>query len=291
MIKSRQYKYTDNLFEGDFLLVRDFLLKLDNPTYPFGWWEHQITRPGFCAEHLKEFGLWFEGDCLITIACIEEELGTGILCVRNDKKFILDEAIHYAKENLHSQGKLSLLVPDLDKEYQEAASRAGLMPTQERDTESIIQINKKKLHYTLPEGFIITSMADNYDPIQFNRIMKRGFSNNLEERILSSADISAIDRQFKRPFVNLDLQVIVMAPDKSWAAFCGMWQTNENPMAFIEPVVTDPAYQKMGLGKAVVYEALRRCADLGSTSAVVLTSIQFYFKLGFRPNSTSTRWM
>ena len=290
MINFRHYRHSDNLFEGDFLLVRDFLLRLDIPTYSFGFWEHQVTRPSFREEYLDKIGLWFEDGQLIAFASTEESLGTGILCVCDSKKSLMDEMVAYAKENLHNQGELTLLVPDLDKEYQEAAAKAGFALTQERETESIIAIDMDNLSYSLPDGFHITSMSENYDPVQFDRIMRRGFSGDMEERELSPADIAAIDRQFKRPFVNLDLQVIVTAPDKSWAAFCGMWQTHESKQAFIEPVVTDPDYQKMGLGKAVVYEALQRCGKLGSTSAVVFSSLQFYFNLGFRPNSTSTWW-
>ena len=290
MIESRQYRYTGNLFEGDFLLVRDFLLKLNNPTFSFGWWDHQITRSAFCAEYLSKFGLWLEAGQLVAIACIEENLGNGIICVMDGYKFLLDEIVEYVKKNLHDNGTLTLMVPDLDKEYQKAAAIAGFIPTQERDTESIIQIETENLSYSLPEGFQITSMADSYDPAQFDRIMRRGFSNDMEERTLSPADIGAVDRQYKRPFVNLGLQVVVLAPDKSWASFCGMWQTKESPAAFIEPVVTDPIYQKMGLGKAAVYEALCRCGKLGSTSAVVFSTKQFYFSIGFRPNSTATWW-
>jgi len=44
MIHMRQYQPTVNLFEGDFLLVRKFLIKLNNPTYSFGWWDQKITN-------------------------------------------------------------------------------------------------------------------------------------------------------------------------------------------------------------------------------------------------------
>ena len=290
MITFRRYQYKDNLFEGDFLLVRDFLLELNNPTFSFGWWDYQKTCPSFHADDLNKFGLWFEGEQLVALACAEEDLGTGILIAKNGCQTLIGEMIEYAKENLHDNGKFSLMIPDSDKVYQTAAANAGFFPTQERDTDSIIQIDSKNLQYTLPEGFKIISMADDYNPVQFDRIMRRGFSGDMEERALSSDERKAIDRQFMRPLMNLDLQIAVVAPDESWAAFCGMWQTAESKTAFIEPVVTDPAYQKMGLGKAAVYEALSRCGKLGASSAVVFSSLQFYFRIGFHPNATSTWW-
>lgn len=39
----------------------------------------------------------------------------------------------------------------------------------------------------------------------------------------------------------------------------------------------------MGLGKAVVCEALNRCAKLGAKSACVISNQEFYKKLGFSP--------
>ncbi|MCL2564627.1 MAG: GNAT family N-acetyltransferase [Defluviitaleaceae bacterium] len=290
MIHFRQYKYTDNLFNTDFLLVRDFLLKLNNPTYSFGWWDQQITRPSFKPEYLNKFGLWSKNDRLAAVACVDINLGSGILCVDKSNRTLIPDMINYAKENLHNNGKLSLLIPDLDKEYQNAAANAGFIPTQDRDSESIMILSERNLHYTLPDGFQITSMAEGYDPLKFGQIMYRGFGSAAYESMLTSSDTTPIDCQFKRPFINLDLQIAILAPDESFAAFCGVWYTKESDSVFIEPVVTDPSYQKMGLGKAAVYEALKRCVNLGALSATVFSSIQFYFNIGFCPNSTSTWW-
>ena len=291
MITHRRYiNNPENMFSGDYLLVQDFLLKLDNPAYSFGWWDHQCTRSSFMPEYFDRFGLWFEEDNLVAIACTEQNLGIGIVCTYSDKKHLYDEMIEYAKVNFHDNGSLILLVPDLDKKYQEVASKAGFYPTQERETESLCAFESMDLDYKLPDGFVITDMTECYNPVMYERIMRRGFSNDMVDKELTPDDIMSIDRQFKRPFVNLDLHVIALAPDKSWAAFCGIYQTNESKSVFIEPVVTDPDFQKMGLAKAAVYEALSRCKKSGSTTAVVYSSQQFYFNIGFRPNSTSTWW-
>ncbi|HBP38077.1 MAG TPA: GNAT family N-acetyltransferase, partial [Clostridiales bacterium] len=54
---------------------------------------------------------------------------------------------------------------------------------------------------------------------------------------------------------------------------------------------TDPAYRKMGLGRAAVLEAIRRCGVLGARRAFVGSSQQFYYSIGFRPYATSTFWV
>ena len=60
--------------------------------------------------------------------------------------------------------------------------------------------------------------------------------------------------------------------------------------ALVEPVVTEPAYRKMGLGKASVLEGIKRCGELGAIRALVGSLQQFYYNIGFRPYATSTWW-
>ncbi len=60
--------------------------------------------------------------------------------------------------------------------------------------------------------------------------------------------------------------------------------------AYVEPVVTDPAYRRMGLGKAAVLEGIRRCGDLGATEAFVGSDLAFYLSIGFQVIYTSECW-
>lgn len=46
--------------------------------------------------------------------------------------------------------------------------------------------------------------------------------------------------------------------------------------------------RKMGLGREAVYEGLRRVKAMGAKAAVVGSSQQFYYSLGFVPYSTGT---
>lgn len=91
-----------------------------------------------------------------------------------------------------------------------------------------------------------------------------------------------------RPNVDLNLKVAAVAPDGNFAAYCGILYDPEAGYAVIEPVETDPKYRKMGLGKAVVLEGIRRAGKLGAKTALVGSSQQFYYSIGLRPFSTST---
>jgi len=56
-----------------------------------------------------------------------------------------------------------------------------------------------------------------------------------------------------------------------------MWYTPDIDYAVVEPVATDPDYRRMGLGKAVVLEGVRRCFAEGANTIYVGSGQQFYY--------------
>jgi ribosomal protein S18 acetylase RimI-like enzyme len=71
------------------------------------------------------------------------------------------------------------------------------------------------------------------------------------------------------PPYRADLDLVVEAPDGSFAAYALVWLDEENGVGELEPVGTHPAHQRLGLGKAVCLEAARRLRELGAGTAVV----------------------
>jgi predicted N-acetyltransferase YhbS len=81
-----------------------------------------------------------------------------------------------------------------------------------------------------------------------------------------------------------------VAPDGEFVSYCGMWYEPGTGYALVEPVATDPRYRRMGLGRAAVLEAVRRCGVLGARQAFVGSSQQFYYSIGFYPCCNETFW-
>jgi predicted N-acetyltransferase YhbS len=69
-----------------------------------------------------------------------------------------------------------------------------------------------------------------------------------------------------------------------------MWYDRDTDYCIIEPLATDPDYRRMGLGKAVVLEGIRRCAVLGVKVAYVGSEQEFYYRTGFKPLQASRWW-
>jgi mycothiol synthase len=67
-----------------------------------------------------------------------------------------------------------------------------------------------------------------------------------------------------------ELDLVVTAPDGSFAAFCIVWFDPANQIGLFEPVGCHPEHQRRGLATAVMHEGLRRLHALGAHRAHVL---------------------
>jgi len=69
----------------------------------------------------------------------------------------------------------------------------------------------------------------------------------------------------------IDLDLVVDAPDGSFAAYCIVWLDEANTHAVFEPVGCHSAHRQRGLTKAVMFEGMRRARELGATTASVVS--------------------
>lgn len=100
--------------------------------------------------------------------------------------------------------------------------------------------------------------------------------------------------QFMRTAPSYDpvLDVVCVAPDGAFVAFALVWWDEVLKWGDFEPVGTHQTYQRQGIGKAVMLEALRRLKALGATHAHVachtdhLGTRAFYKACGFQEVTT-----
>lgn len=65
------------------------------------------------------------------------------------------------------------------------------------------------------------------------------------------------------------LDLVSVAPDGRCASFCICWLDPVNHVGLFEPVGTHPDFQRLGLGKAVMMEGMRRMQANGMQTAIV----------------------
>jgi ribosomal protein S18 acetylase RimI-like enzyme len=85
-----------------------------------------------------------------------------------------------------------------------------------------------------------------------------------------------------------DLDLMAVSPEGAFGSYCIIWYDPVTQIGEFEPVGTRSAYRKMGLGKAVLREGLRRLRSRGARTAVIYTSdtnepaVKLYESVGFR---------
>ena len=98
------------------------------------------------------------------------------------------------------------------------------------------------------------------------------------------------------PSYDPTLDIVVVAPDGSFAAFAMTWVDAELKMGEFEPVGTRTSEQRKGLGRAALLEGLRRLQARGMTHASVccdakkVGNVLFYQQAGFSERHRLDCW-
>lgn len=291
-IQLRRYSSAP-LFTDDYRKVGDFLHdinkdKLLYPGFPWGRWEWMITHSMLDRSMLGRIGIWEEDGKIVALATYESEIGYAYLFIAPGYEHLRREMLQYAKDNLSGDNGVRVIIDNTDKEMQRLAVDMGFTATTEQENTAILPISDK-LSYRLPDGFAFTSMADGWDYDKYNQVMWRGFNHDGAPPC-SADDIRIRREMLSSPKTLPEIVLAVVAPDGRYVSHCGMWYASGDSYALVEPVATDPEYRRMGLGRAVVLEAVRRCGCMGAKWALVGSSQQFYYSIGFYPVHTGNFW-
>lgn len=286
--------YTDKPgYTDDFNKVCEFLIRINNDkiitsNYLWARWVWQFG-PYMSMENLSHIGIAEDNGIIVGLATYESDIGEAYFCVDDAYPHIKPLLLDYAIQNLSNNGKLRITLPDGDLSYQHIAIQKGFIPTTEKSSVAMIDIDKN--NYILPDRYHIISFDDEgFDIERYYNAIWRGFNN---QRLRNEREIESMNSRegFDAPYLNLNLRILVVAPNGDYAAHCGMWYIPGSSYAYVEPVFTLPEYRKMGLGKAAVLEGVNRCGKLGAKQAYVLSSQQFYYSIGFYPVQNETWWV
>lgn len=294
-MKSLFRNYTDQPgITDDYHKVRAFFVKLGYAEFEYTRWDWMITHYCLDTSALGKIGLWEVDDEIVGIATYDGYLGTAYCLTLPAHSYLRQEMLAYARVSLaNGDGDFAVCIRDADVPFQQIAAEAGFIATQEREYDSFFYLKETSTDYTLPDGFSVTAMKENFDLYQYRKVMWKGFNHELngEGELVFTKDMEEETRKsMLRPHVDLDLKIAVTDGKGNFVAYCGMWYDREAGFAVVEPVATDPAFRRMGLGRAAVLEGLRRAGKRGATKALVGSQQPFYFRIGFRPHSTCTLW-
>jgi len=260
-------------------------------------WEYMHHHPALEESSLERIGIWENEGKIVAVTHYESSLGEAFFQFHPAYRHLRQEMLEYAEENLsgHSEkdGRklLSAYINDYDEEFISLAQSRGY----EKDEKSARPLYKFVIPnpfpiITLPEGFHLTSLAEDCDWRKVNRVIWRGF-NHEGEPPESAEDLESRQKMFETPSARHDLKIAIRTPKGDFASFCGIFYEPSHCFAYVEPVATDPDFRRLGLGKAAVLEGIRRSSELGATVAYVGSDQAFYQALGFRKVFNSECWV
>lgn len=120
----------------------------------------------------------------------------------------------------------------------------------------------------LPEGFTIRPVAGEADAEMRAALQRDAFSplgsKTYEEGTLRQQAV------MKMPYYDLQLDLMLVAPDGTPAAGCICWEDPMNHVGLFEPVGTRPQFRRQGLATALMLGGLQRLRDRGMQAALVI---------------------
>ena len=273
---------------GDYQAVCDFLVALNqkNKTYiNWNWarWEWMYQHPYCDRSLLDAVGLWWDGGRVVGAALYDLFPGEVFCGTLEGHEHLLPDILDHAYRSLRDGNGLGIAVHDGDLQTQTLLSGLGYQKAEQTETVLGRRLDRP-CAYTLPEGFRLREIHFPEDNLAYQTVIWKGFDHEGDAAELEKM----LNNKILPPHRNPTLCLAVADEAGEFAAHCTCWYDARTDYAYVEPVCTIPKYRGLGLGKAVVSEALNRCAGLGAREAFVLSNQKFYKKLGFTPHACYT---
>lgn len=147
----------------------------------------------------------------------------------------------------------------------------GFVESGECEREYIWDLTEMDLAYEVPAGFVVKGLEGGDDEA-FTR------QADLTRRVFprSEYDRECHDSLRRAPDYSPDLDIAVVAPSGEHVAIACAMLDRRNGIADFEPVGVDASYRRLGLARAVVFEAFRRLRAKGARFARIVTGGEPY---------------
>lgn len=136
----------------------------------------------------------------------------------------------------------------------------------------------------LPDGFSIRPATGPDEAGELAEVHAGSFG--------SSWTAAEYARLMASPGYDAARELVAVAPDGRFGAFCIVWLDERTGEGLFEPVGTHEGFRRLGLGRALLHEGMRRMRDAGMRTATVLHetdnpgSTALYAAAGFEPQAT-----
>jgi len=274
--------------EGDFWRIRNFSREvfLLNGRLEHSWnvarldyWRwHLVTNCGF-AESVETATMLWENENR-EIAAVLTNFGGGELRLHVHPDFRSTELEiemlacaekHYA--TLLEDGRCGLILPIFadDDPRQESATLCGFEKRPGWNHHYWRNLDAPIPDITVPSGYTIRSMGTEDEHPARSWASWRAFHSDETDQNYDG-DYSWYSNIQSTPLYRRDLDIVAAAQDGSIAAFCTIYYDDYTRSAVTVLVGTAAEHWRRGLGKAVIFEGMRRLKHVGCTRVFATAS-------------------
>lgn len=260
-------------------------------------WECMLQYPSYPLFHHEESGIWEVGDKIVGIVHLSGPwLGEVSIDIHPNYVELYEEMLLYAERRFAGTNREG-------KRYIRTSSERSLNQVSEvLQRQEYMRCGDGRLYVmdvssviekpNLSKRFSIESLDEVYDFNKLNSLLWKAL-NYFGEPPAYNDDVYLPIKQAWFDYQK-DNCTVVLAPDGSYAGFCGLWYDEKTQAAYIEPLVRDSKYVGQGIGYALIYETLLKCKKLKARSLFAVPSdesVNFYTRAGFQHKINQDYWI
>lgn len=284
--------------ESDYAAMRQLLLRCYAKSGPLvyltlgdlDWWRYGGSVP----TPVGVIPLWFAGDQLAGFAW--PAFGNLDMVPDPDHRAVELDMLAWAELNAVAPttedrpAYLRVWCMGSDHARQRVMEISGYTPDHDFYTLHSFDLSAPVPEPVLPPGFTLSHVSREEDIEPRVEVHRAAFHPS---RMTVAKHKAVMASLTYRPTLDL----VVVTPEGSFAAFCIVWYDPEYQSGLFEPVGVHPDYQRRGLGRAIMYAGLRKLKELGAHSAQVLSvrndspGAYLYQASGFRAIDRYQAWI
>ena len=299
MIKKRSFHWNK-----DFDKIQEFLFNTYKLTKSFHNWipsmfENMQFGPcgtPYMDEEDEYVKIWEDGDVGIVAVTICKPSGDCRFFMHPDYYEYGDtfvEAIETQAKEMKagdSEKKIYFVVEECDSVREEVLKQRGYDNSGVCEHNRFLPQNYEVPEIKLPPGYSIRHVDIEKDLVLYKEVQSSVFSH------CNSMTLELAKKYASAKFYHPERDIVVVAPDGKFAAFTTGRMDPISKLAETEPVGVHPDYRQRGLGKAIVYEGIRRLQQHGAEAIVILgaasseAATKLYDSIGFERRNVNA-WL
>ncbi len=250
-------------------------------------WEWLRNAPCFEMFQLDKIGIWRENNEIVaSVQLLSPWPGSVKVDNLSESQELLLDIIRYAEETFSGieddKKYIVFIANEKENDLKEILRQRDYEELTNEFSTLQYSLSNVIPKLELPEGFVVKTLAEVYDFDQLSKLIWEGF--NYDGPVPKIED--EVYLPIKHAWLNYNRNIcsVILAPDGSYASFCGFWYEKETQTGYLEPMITAKEYRNHGLGKLAVYNSLKILKSHGCKKVFVDPDndpYNYYCKIGF----------